>query len=805
MTNRMVDASSATFVEPDVTSIEPQELEDLMATAAEAEGAVGKSYERKDARDKVLGRAKYTDDLAPRNALHVKILHSSIAHGYVTSIDTTDALQVPGVVKVLTCFDVPEIPFPTAGHPWSTDPGHQDVADRLLLNRHVRYYGDEIAVVVAETELAAKLGVAALTATYDELPFVLSMEDAMAEGAPQIQEDFPGNVLAHTRVSIGNLEEAIKEPGLRMIQGTYDTGVVQHCHIENHVVFAEMAGDRITVTTSTQIPHIVRRVVGQALGIGWGRIRVVKPYIGGGFGNKQDVLYEPLCAWVCTQLGGRAVKLDVSREETFISNRTRHGMKITITSWVRPDGTFAARRYQAWSDQGGYASHGHSIAAKGMGCFGELYQCSNIEGEAYTIYTNKPTAGAMRGYGIPQAMWAGENHIDDICKELGYDPYEFRMQNIMEAGHVNHFNKNENFDDSLRATLIKGAEAIGYKELRAKYDNQDPSARIRRGIGIASLWYNSGVWPISLESSSCRMVMHEDGSVSLSLGETEIGQGGDTVFAQMAADAIGIPFKDVHVVSTQDTDVAPWGTGAYASRQTYISGFPIKQTGELLKQKILAHAHEMTRFPVANLDIVDGNIVRSTDGRVLMSVGELSTEVIHSMTHSEHLTAESTYQIKSNAYSFGCSFAEVEVDMDLCQATVIRLINVHDAGTLINPALAEAQVHGGQSMAIGLGLQEELLWDEKTGKPLNNNLLDYKLCTMVDHPDLEALFIENAEPTHPYGVKSLGEPPTCSPAPAIRNAILQATGVPFYHAPITPHQMFARFTEEGLFEEVSNV
>jgi len=322
---------------------------------------------------------------------------------------------------------------------------------------------------------------------------------------------------------------------------------------------------------------------------------------------------------------------------------------------------------------------------------------------------------------------------------------------------------------------------------------------------VASFWYNTAVWPISLESSACRMVLAEDGSVSLSLGETEIGQGADTAFAQMAADAVGVRYADVHVVSTQDTDVAPFGTGAYASRQTYVAGFAIQQTADLFRAKILGHAHELTRMPIATLDLVDGRIVRTTDGRELMTLGDLATEVLYSMTHSEHIAAESTYQIKSNAYSFGCSFAEVEVDLDLCQARLLRLLNVHDCGRLINPALAEAQVHGGQSMSIGLGLTEELLFDPRTGKPLNNNLLDYKLCTSVDHPDLEALFVENPEPTSAFGTKALGEPPTCSPAPAIRNAILQATGVACNHAPITPHQLFARFSEEGLIGEPSHV
>lgn len=791
-----------THVDAPGTTIDTTELERLFAQ--EAAGAVGRSLPRVDARDKVMGRTKYTDDICPPNALWVKIKHATVAHGLVTSIDTTAASKVPGVVKVLTCFDVPNRPFPTAGHPWSTDPNHQDVADRLLLNRHVRYYGDEIALVIAETELAAKRAVALLSAEYEEYSFALDPRSAMADGAAQIQEDFPGNVLAHTRLSVGDLDEAVKEPNLTVVDGWYDTGTVQHCHIENHVCFAEMEGERVTVTSSTQIPHIVRRIVGQALGIPWGKVRIIKPYIGGGFGNKQDALYEPLVAWCTTKVGGRPVKIDVTREETFVNNRVRHAMHIHITSWVRSDGTFAARRYETFSDQGGYASHGHGIAAKGMNCFHEFYQCGNVEGDAWTVFTNKPSAGAMRGYGIPQAMWAGECHIDDICKQMGFDPLEFRMKNIMEDGHVNHFTKCENFDDSLRAVLTKGAEHTDFVRLHAKYANQDPALRVRRGVGVAAFWYNTAVWPISLESCSCRMVLNQDGSLQLQMAETEIGQGGDTVFSQMAADSVGIPFSSVNIVSNQDTDVTPFGTGAYASRQTYVSGAAIRQTGQILRDKILNHAQEWTRMPIANLDLEDGKIIRRSDGRVLMALSELATEVLYSLEKSEHITAESTYQTKSNAYSFGCSFAEVEVDVDLCKAKLLRLVNVHDCGRLINPALAEAQVHGGQSMAIGLGLSEELRFDEKTGKPLNDNLLDYKLSTCMDHPDLEALFIENYEPTSAFGTKSLGEPPTCSPAPAIRNAIMQATGVACYHAPITPHQMFARFTEEGLFTDAAS-
>ncbi|MGL6221865.1 MAG: xanthine dehydrogenase subunit XdhA [Lacrimispora sphenoides] len=758
---------------------------------------IGKSVTRVDALDKVTGRSKYTDDLCERNALIANIYHSTKANGVVTSIDTSEAEKIPGVVKVVTCFDVPKIYFPTAGHPWSTDPSHQDVADRLLLTDRVRFCGDDVAAVIAENEIAAKQAIAALKVEYEEYPFVLDVQEAMADGAPCLHEKYPGNVLGHSSIRRGNLEEAIKEPGLTQIDQWYDTPVVQHCHIENHICFASMENGKITVVSSTQIPHIVRRVVGQALGIPWGSVRIIKPYIGGGFGNKQDALYEPLCAYLSKAVGGRLVKLDVTREETFVSNRTRHAIRSHIISWVRADGTFAARKLECFSNQGAYASHGHGIAAKGMNAFPQLYPCENIECDAYTVFTNMPVAGAMRGYGIPQAMFPVESQTDDIALAIGMDPVEFRRKNLMPVGYVDGFSKNENFYDTFNQCLEKGKAYIDFDRKRKEYENQ--TGPVRKGVGCSVFWYNTAVWPISLESASCRMVLNQDGSVQVQLAETEIGQGADTAFAQMTAASLGIPFEMVHVISCQDTDITPFGTGSYASRQTYVGGFAIKQTALLLKERILKYAYELTRMPSFNLDIRDGKIVRTTDGRELMTLGELSTEALYSLSHSEHLTSESTYQIKSNAYSFGCCFAEVEVDIPMCKVKLVDIINVHDCGQLINPALAEAQVHGGMSMGIGYALSEQLLIDAKTGKTLNDNLLDYKLSTTMDHPHLEAQFVENYEPTSAFGTKSLGEPPACPVAPAIRNAILNATGVSMYQIPMTSQALFKRFKEEELF------
>jgi xanthine dehydrogenase molybdenum-binding subunit len=273
--------------------------------------SIGLSIPRLDAWEKVSGRAKYTDDLVERNALIGKILHSTIANGLVKKIDTSQAEKIPGVVKILTCFDVPDFPFPTAGHPWSTDPSHHDPMDRRLLNKRVRHYGDDVAAVIAEDEISASQALQAIKVEYEEYPVLLSPEDAMQEGATLLHEECPNNILKHTTIEDGDFEAAIREEGLLCFEGVYETPIVQHCHMETAVSFAYMENGRIVIVASTQIPHILRRIVGQALGIPWGNVRIIKPYIGGGFGNKQDSLYEPLNAFLCTQVGGRLVKLEL--------------------------------------------------------------------------------------------------------------------------------------------------------------------------------------------------------------------------------------------------------------------------------------------------------------------------------------------------------------------------------------------------------------------------------------------------------------------------------------------------------------
>ncbi|RJW53800.1 xanthine dehydrogenase molybdenum-binding subunit XdhA [Clostridiales bacterium TF09-2AC] len=771
---------------------------------------VGKSVNRVDAYGKVTGEAKYTADLEPKDCLCAKVVHSTIANGLVKSFDLEEALKVPGVVKIVTCFDVPDYQFPTAGHPWSVEKAHQDIADRKLLNQRVRLYGDDIAAVIGENEVACQQAARLIKVEYEEYEPLVTVRQAMEEGATPLHPDLrKDNVIVHSHLTMGPkdftfedglkaAEDAYGKDQLTVIERDYHTPRISHCHIELPISWAYVEPNgKITVTSSTQIPHIVRRVISQALGVPAGRIRVIKPYIGGGFGNKQDVLYEPLNAYLTTVVGGRPVRLEISREETIYGTRTRHAIDGSCKAVVTKDGKMLARKLEAYANNGGYASHGHAICANCGNVFKDIYADRlGAEIDCYTVWTSTATAGAMRGYGIPQAAFFSEALTDDICHAIGADPLRFRLENCMPEGFVDPANGITFHSYGLKKCMEKGADYIGWDERRRAYANQ--TGPVRRGIGMAIFCYKTGVYPISLETASARMILNQDGSIQVQLGATEIGQGADTVFSQMAAQTTGISFEHVYIVSTQDTDTAPFDTGAYASRQTYVSGMAVKKCGEALKARILDYASFMLDGrPVDELDVDHDFVIEKETGKELIDMPTLAVTAFYSLERSEHITAEVTNQCRDNSFASGCCFVDVEVDMPLGKVTVKEIVNVHDSGMLMNPKLAEAQVHGGMSMGLGYGLSEEFIYSDK-GKPLNDNLLDYKIPTAMDTPDLNVKFIQLDDPTGPYGNKSLGEPPTIPVAPALRNAVLHATGVAMDTIPMTPQRLIGAFQEKGL-------
>lgn len=764
---------------------------------------VGRSVERVDAFDKVRGTAKYTDDLKPVGCLVAKLVHSTIANGWVREIDTSEAEKIPGVVAVFTYKDVPQHRFPTPGHPWSVEAKHQDVADRLLLDARVRIYGDDIAVVVAKDNVAADRAVRAVKVTYEELPVIVDKDTALAPDAPiQHPEVRETNVLAHSDMvtplegkGYTSVEEALDDPQWNHYEIHTKTQQVNQCHIETNVCFAYMEGERITVVASTQIPHIVRRVCGQALGIGWGNIRVIKPYIGGGFGNKQEVLYEPLCAWLTTQLGGRAVEIELPREEIFQNTRSRHPMTLDARCAYDNDMNLVARNLVCFSNQGGYASHGHALAANAINAFRWAYLDKvGCHTEATTFYSNIPSPGAMRAYGMPQGQFTVEAMMDDIALKEGWDPVDFRLKNLMPEGYADPFNGITAHISGYAEVINRGREESGWDEYRAKYKNE--TGPIRHGIGMSCFVYKTGVYPISLETSTARLILNQDGTCNLQVGATEIGQGADTVFTQMAAETIGLPTGWVHIVSQQDTDVTPFDTGAYASRQSYVTGWAVRKTAESFKAKLLAYAAEL--LPDAGeMNIVHGDIVNAS-GEKVMDLAQLAQEAFYSFRHSVHITAEETAQVRDNTFAFGACYAKVEVDMPLGRVKILEIMNIHDSGRILNPAAAAGQVEGGMAQGIGAALTEEMLIDPVSGKLRNANLLDYKIPTSMDVPELKCIFLETDDPSAAYGNKALGEPPLMPPTPAIRNAILDATGCAFYEIPMTQQRLVEKFKEEGL-------
>ena len=766
---------------------------------------VGCNVTRKDAWGKVLGRVKYTDDYTMPGMLHAKIKRSTIAAGRVVSIDVEKAKASPGVKAVFTYQDVPQNPFATAGHPYVLEEASRDVEDRLMLTGDVRLYGDEIAVVVADSELAAEEALALIEVEYEEYAPILDGRAALRPGAREIHEG-TGNIIKDTVQERGDVDAAFAAAEI-VFEQEYATQLVQHCALENHTALAYLGEDgRVTVVSSTQIPHIARRVVGQALGIPWGRVRIIKPCVGGGFGSKQDVVLEPLAAFLTTKLQGRPVRIRYSREETFLATRTRHPMHYKFRAALQKDGTITAWECDAVSTGGGYASHGHSTIGRGGNKVYCHYPIPNFRYHAVSTYTNTPVAGAMRAYGTPQVMFFFESAMEDMARQLGMDPVEFRQKNMSGPDLIEPATGRPVLTHGLAQCYQAGMDAIHYREKQRENEEFNRKMErqghpLRRGVAMSSICYNPFAWPGCLEMAGAHMILNQDGSVVLHVGATEIGQGSDTALAQIAAEAIGIPYDDVLIQSNQDTDISPFDTGAFSSRQTYVSGQAVKLAGLELRDKILQYVHRLHGIPADSVDIAGGVIRYKQTGQTLASLADIALNTYYNKEIGQVLSATVSHNLHTNGLVFGACFVQVEVDISLAKVKVLEIYDVMDVGRVIHPGMSAGQVHGGVSMGLGYALSEELMVDPATGKVLNPNLLDYKLQTTMDTPDIGVIFVENPDPTGPYGNKGLGEPPTVPVAPAIRNAVLAATGVAVNQLPLRPQKLYEAFVRAGLVEE----
>jgi len=746
------------------------------------------------------------------------------AHARITHIDASKARALPGVAAVLTWQDIPRVVYSTAGQ---SDPIPGPL-DCFSLDNKVRFVGDRVAFVAAETPEIAEKALGLIDVKYEVLPAILDMRESLNN--PTIIHDEPEyvnfadsnparNLAAHIRIDIGDVEKGFAEAD-EIFEAEYEVPKVQQAHIEPHVCVTYWdEDDRLVIRTSTQVPFHVRRMLAPVLDLPIKRIRVIKPRIGGGFGGKQEVLMEDVAAHL-TIATRRPVIYEYSREEEFIAARSRHPMRIRMKTGVKRDGTITANAMYALSDTGANGAHALTVTGntghKSMALYvgdGEYRKAPNIRFYADIVYTNTPPAGAYRGYGVPQGYWPLDRHLEKISRKMGFDPLEFRMKNTIRPGEYHPFSTAWNEGREPRPEIIhtvgleqcvaQGKAAIGWDD---KYNNEswhnglqhatrnaDNGAHcvLRKGIGLALVMQGTAIPYLDMGGASIKM--NDDGSFNLLIGATDLGTGSDTVLAQMAAEVLGVPTEDM-ITYSSDTDFTPFDKGAYASSTTYISGTAAVRAAEIVAEKIKKRAAEMFGSDVEYSSIrLFERAAHAPDGRSI-ALSEIALESLH-RSNQEQIMGVASYVSPSSPPPFAAQFAEVTVDTETGQVTVDKLVMAVDSGIIINPQTASGQIEGGMTQALGYAVCEEMVYNEK-GQARERDFRDYHIFQADEMPELETIFVETFEPTHPFGVKAVAEIPLDGVAPAVGNAVRDALGVDVDVNPITPERVWRAMRAE---------
>jgi putative selenate reductase molybdopterin-binding subunit len=791
----------------------------LQVTETKSFQRVGKPDPKVDAIKLSQGKPAFTADIYMRDMLHAKVLHSPYAHACIQNIDTSKAKALPGVAAVLTWQDIPRVVYSTAGQ---SDPIPGPL-DMFSLDNKVRFVGDRVAFVAAETPEIAEQAINLIVVEYQELPAILNPEDAMKPGAIRIHDEpeyvnfadsNPGkNLAAEIKIDIGNVENGFTEAD-RIFEGDYSVPKVQQTSIEPHVVVTYWdEDDRLVIRTSTQVPFHVRRQLAPVLGLPIKRIRVIKPRIGGGFGGKQEVMIEDVAAHL-TIATKRPVMFEYSREEEFTSARSRHPMRIHMKTGVMKDGTITANEMRILSDTGAYGCHALTVTGntgqKSMALYvgdGKYRKSPNIRFYADVVYTNTPPAGAFRGYGVPQGFWPVERHMEKIARTLGIDPIEFRVKNAIRSGEFHPFSTawNEGREPhpetvnsvGLEQCVREGKTAIGWED---KYGNEKwhlgliPNTATRKGIGVALVMQGTAIPYLDMGGASIKM--NEDASFNLLIGATDLGTGTDTVLAQMAAEILGVSTDDI-LVYASDTDITPFDKGAYASSTTYISGTAVTRASQMAAERIKLRAAKILN---ANVERSHGaNVVKqeeillrdksafAPDGRSV-SLIEIALDTLHH-NEQEQIMGMGSYVSPAAPPPFAAQFAEVTIDTETGAVTVDNLLMAVDSGVIVNPQTASGQIEGGMAQALGYTVCEEMVYDEK-GRARERDFGDYHIFRSNEMPELTTIFVETFEPTHPFGIKAVAEIPLDGVAPAVGNAILDAIGINLDEIPITPEKVW---------------
>ena len=746
---------------------------------------------KKDARALLEGRPVYTDDLAPADALVVRLMRSPYAHAHIRSIDASRARKAPGIVAVFTWEDVPQERFTLAGQSFR----ELSPYDTLLLDRTLRYQGDEVAIVVGESVRACDAAMRRIKVDYEVLPAVLDFtkaldnptvvhdEDDIKAYVP-IGEDFGRNLVAHEVAETGDLDAAFAEADV-VIDRTYTTQAAQQAMMEPFTSYAYTdEHGRLTVVASTQVPFHIRRQVANALCIPKSDVRVVKPRIGGGFGAKQsgcNEIYAAFAAWML----GRPCKCVYTREETFACGNTRHQMRMHVRVGARRDGTIVAIDLHELSNAGAYGYHAPTTAGLTGHKTLPIYNHALASRFVYdVVYTNTEPAGAFRGYGATQGCFAVESAVNELADELGMDPCELRFKNMLHEGEVMPMYYGETVRScKLDACLERAMEMIGWagKPLR-----RDLGDRVR-GLGVALTMQGSGISNVDI--GSVEIKLDEDGFYVLNIGCTDMGQGCDTILAQFAAEVLECDPGRI-VVRGVDTDTSPFDVGAYASSGTYVTGEATVTAARKLRDRICAQAAEWWGVSVDAVEF-DGERVwveAGSNGAPLeLSLVDLANRCIGAGLEPGCLTARASNCQPVSPPPFMAGIAEVDVDKATGKVTVVDYAACVDCGTVANASLARVQAEGGIVQGIGMALFEDVQYSP-SGHMRTRSFMQYKVPSRLDVPEVRVDFAPSFEPTGPFGAKSIGEVVINTPSPAIASAVAHATGNYVRTLPITPEK-----------------
>lgn len=748
---------------------------------------VNQPIRKKDAMALVTGKPVYTDDIAPKDCLVVKVLRSPHAHAEILEIKKDIAAKLPGIVCVLTYEDVPQKRFTMAGQTYPEPSPY----DRLILDKHVRFVGDAVAIVAGETEKAVDQAMKVIKVKYDVLEPVLDFHEAKDnpilvhpednwQALCPVGADNKRNLCASGLEEHGDVDKVIAESDV-VVENTYHTKAVQQTMMETFRTYTQMdTYGRLNIISSTQVPFHVRRILSNALDIPKSKIRVIKPRIGGGFGAKQTVVAEVYPA-IVTLKTGRPAKIIYTREESLIASSPRHEMEIKVRIGANKDGHIRGIEVKTLSNTGAFGEHGPTTVGLSGHKSIPLYSKAEAFRFQYdVVYTNKMSAGAYRGYGATQGIFAVESAINELAVKLNMDPVALREMNLTREGDVMHAYYGETANScTLDRCLERTAEMIGWKE---KYPCRVmPDGKIR-GVGIAMAMQGSGI--SSVDTGSVSIKINDDGFYALTIGASDMGTGCDTILSQMAADCLDCSVDDI-IVYGVDTDVSPYDSGSYASSTTYVTGMATVKACQTLVDKMKAYGAEKLGCSVDDVEF-DGEKVYSLKDGSSISRKDIGNAIMCAGENALFATEAHSSPVSPPPFMAGA--VEVEVDPETGSVKLIDYAAVVDCGTVVNPNLARVQVEGGLVQGIGMALHENITYNEK-GELAENSLMQYKIPTRMDMGKLRVEFDSSYEPTGPFGAKSIGEIVINTPAPAIAQAIYNATGLRFTELPITPEKI----------------